>query len=433
VCPPLGERPWLRFPPAGAEAYTLEASELVWSCQYRYRLAAGVFLPEDATLRIGAGTVIVGDPDAFLLSPRGSQVLALGSRDAPIVFTSAAPPGERKPLDWRGIVLIGSGPTHDVTGVVPQLGADTLGLAEYGGGPDANAEVSCGQLEYVRVEFAGASLDSEDEPESALTLAGCGSGTRLSYVQVHRATDGIGLYGGSPRLDHVLSTHNAQGDGLEWTRGFRGSVQFLIVQNPGGGAGLRGANSASDADAVPRSRPTIYNATIVSSAAGSTDHQGIALRHGTSAEIRNSLVVGFSRYGLNIESSVSASLVEADRSGTPWVPKTLGTGLIVSHNSLFGNALGPFPKAGADDDDNGFDEYGFFMYGNGSALWNVVSDPKLVNSASLTAPDFSGTDVSFQWFGAGAPPSGIEFVPYRGAVRNHAADWTLGWTAFVMN
>jgi hypothetical protein len=196
---------------------------------------------------------------AALIVSRGSQLEAVGTAALPIVFTSGNAVGDRITGDWAGVALLGNATlnngtdtagvfTDNLEGVDP---TDARGI--YGGNNDAS---SCGHLEYVRIEFGGDEFSTDNEL-NGLTLAGCGSGTTLSHIQVHRGKDdGIEFFGGTAGMDHVVIS-GASDDSLDWDQGWRGNVQFLVVhQFEGiGDAGFEADNYGSMELATPRSNP----------------------------------------------------------------------------------------------------------------------------------------------------------------------------------
>jgi hypothetical protein len=71
-----------------------------------------VKVQDGALPTIQAGTRIIGDtawPAAPSWILRGSKIQANGTAAEPIVFTSGRLPGNRKPGDWGGIIIIGNG------------------------------------------------------------------------------------------------------------------------------------------------------------------------------------------------------------------------------------------------------------------------------------------------------------------------------------
>ena len=74
-----------------------------------YLLKGWVLCGCRAKLRIPAGTVIKGDKQtmAALIVEPGGYVEMNGTKDAPVVMTSAQAPGQRRPGDWGGLIICG--------------------------------------------------------------------------------------------------------------------------------------------------------------------------------------------------------------------------------------------------------------------------------------------------------------------------------------
>src|SRR5690606_40800662 len=75
-----------------------------------WTLKGYVFVTEGATLTIEPGTVIKSDvtEKGALCIERGAKIMAQGTVDKPIVFTSGKPAGSREPGDWGGLVILRS-------------------------------------------------------------------------------------------------------------------------------------------------------------------------------------------------------------------------------------------------------------------------------------------------------------------------------------
>lgn len=125
-----------------------------WYAQAKYHLSGFVYVRNNSTLTIDAGTIIKGvsNTKATLIIERGSRIIAAGTASQPIVFTSDKPAGQRATGDWGGIVLCGKAKTnkHD--------DGEGVGIAEGGigskyGGTDDND--NSGVLQFVRIEFPG--------------------------------------------------------------------------------------------------------------------------------------------------------------------------------------------------------------------------------------------------------------------------------------
>ena len=115
---------------------------------------------------------------------RGAKIQAVGTADAPIVFTSSRAAGQRQPGDWGGLLLVGNAPNNrSGTVLVEGTGTDGNTVVSgknypvmYNGGTIATD--NSGTMQYVRVEFAGFA-PLQDQEFNAFTFAAIGSGTRV--------------------------------------------------------------------------------------------------------------------------------------------------------------------------------------------------------------------------------------------------------------
>ncbi len=394
--------------------------DTTWRCG-TYLLGRRIWVADGATLTIEAGSTVLSDPSAAeapgLFVARGARLVARGQRMRPIVFTSGRPSGSRNSGDWAGVVLFGAARIN-AGRACPGTGAGCLETVAPGfpasepraffGGLDDSG--SCGDLEFVRIEFAGLPLDGVTE-FNALTVAGCGSGTRISHLQVHRAADdGIELLGGTAGLDHVVVT-DVEDDGLDWNQGWRGNVQFLVIhqQHPQADNALEGASRASEEGAEPRSAPRIANLTLISN--GSPRHRAITFKEGTLGKLSHAIVQGFS---FDVVNFVSATTNLA----TVWPAR-----LSIERSFFWNN--GPYRNDAGGDDDLSFPDQSVVedparanrkdvdprIMPDPSARSFVPANPALDN---LPAPDFGDTSARF----AGA------FEP------GDPSPWTEGWTNY---
>ena len=92
-----------------------------WESQNTYILEKPIFVVDDSVLTIEAGTQILGDGGALIVT-RGAQLRADGTKEEPIVFTS----GTDTPTtgDWGGVALMGSAQTNDDDGEGTLEGVD---------------------------------------------------------------------------------------------------------------------------------------------------------------------------------------------------------------------------------------------------------------------------------------------------------------------
>ena len=390
-----------------------------WQKGVDIKLRGLVFVESGAQLTIDPGVQVLGQPGSALIVTRGAKLLARGTADQPIVFTSAQSVGLRNRGDWGGIVLLGSGLVNRGNAHIEGVDAsDPRGA--FGGNDVAH---NCGILEYVRVEFAGFEI-SKDNELNGLTLGGCGSDTIVRFVQVHRGKDdGIELFGGNANLQNVVITGVAD-DSLDWDMGWRGNVQFLIAQqhNDVGDSAFEGDSNKADHDAEPRSAPTIYNATLISPRSRARLQRAMTIRSGSVGRFNNFIVSGFSGELIDLRGASTARLAaEGD---------VTIKGLITHTVANFEDELGDA------DDDNGLIEKEWLLI-QGSGL-QLNQDPALPRSArDSTNPSFVPARNSPAMSGGQRPPQGEfwdESATWLGAVKpGSIATWLDGWTSFPAN
>ena len=137
-----------------------------------YLLSGFVRVNSGATLTIEPGTIIYGEnaTQGTLIVKPGGKVIAEGTQNSPIVFTSEfTKPGASRPPtygDWGGIILLGNAPINIPGGTTAIEGpGDT-----YGG---SNADDNSGVLRYVRIEYPGIAFSQNNEI-NGLTCGGVG-------------------------------------------------------------------------------------------------------------------------------------------------------------------------------------------------------------------------------------------------------------------
>ncbi len=394
-----------------------------WTTGNTYSLQKHVFVKNGATLTIQPGVRVQGLRGSSLVVTSTGKIDAQGTAAAPIVFTSAQPTGYRAPGDWGGVVLLGLAPIN-VTGGANQIEgfpAGTTGTT-YGG---ADAAHDCGTIRYARIEFAGFQLAPDNEL-NGLTVGGCGSGTELDYIQVHKgADDGVEFFGGGADLKHAAITQ-PDDDGLDWDYGWIGRVQFLVVQQNAvvGDKGIEADNNGSVNDALPRSSPTIYNLSLLGSnsepGTAGKSQGGIHFRRGTAGHVHNAIVMGFTDKVIDVD-------------GTATVAQFTAGELSLRHSLIWDNVnitdtTTLWPDSA---NDGGFEEATELF---AAALSNDALDPQLTRPYDLAAPDFRPAAGSPALSGGATPPSDGFFdasATFVGAFG--ATDWMSGWTAFPAN
>ena len=193
-----------------------------------YVITGPVLIAEGATLTIPAGMTIEALPvgvNAYVAILQGGMIMADGTADAPIVFTSnSSTPGSG---DWGGIVICGRAPINSTPDGSTDTSTTEVGGLSYGG---AIADDNSGVLRYVRVEFAGGAIDGNSEL-NGVSLYGVGSGTTMDYVQVYIGSDdGFEFFGGTVNASH-LAVVGSEDDSIDWTEGFIGSLTDVYVKH----------------------------------------------------------------------------------------------------------------------------------------------------------------------------------------------------------
>lgn len=228
-----------------------------------YTLKGWVYLSAGAELTIEPGTIILGDKGskAALIAERGSKLIAQGTVNEPIVFTSGQKAGSRKPGDWGGVILCGKAKNNQGEQQI-EGGPRT----KHGGQDDAD---NSGVLSYVRIEFAGYPFE-KDKEINGLTLGSVGSGTKVDHVQVSYSNDdSFEWFGGTVNCDHLIA-YKGWDDDFDTDNGFSGKVQFgLAVRDPkiADVSQSNGFESDNCADGTVTAQPittaTFSNITIV--------------------------------------------------------------------------------------------------------------------------------------------------------------------------
>lgn len=269
----------------------------------KWLLSGGVFVDENARLSINEGGTIYADTEVttFLSIKQGGEMFIQGESTNPIVFT----PLTDNPTygDWGGIIVNGYATIN--TGFNAE-GEGGTGI--YGGDNDGD---DSGILRYVRVEYAGKVLGTDNEL-NGFSFNGVGDGTIVEYIQAYKGSDdGIEFFGGTVNVRYAVSTHN-QDDSFDWTHGWRGKGQYWLVQQgpDGGDRGIEADNNGDDNLLEPYSNPTLSNLTLIGVDDGDGLNTGMRLREGTKGKIFNTYVTGFPKYGIRVSDEVTLQNVE---------------------------------------------------------------------------------------------------------------------------
>lgn len=392
-------------------------------CDKEYLLRFTTFVTAGATLTIEPGTTLRGDLDTkgTLVVQPGGRIQAAGTPTHPIVFTSAAPDGQRRAGDWGGLIVLGEAPINlrDAAGRPMQGKVEGITLGgTYGG---SNPDDSSGVLRYIRIEYSGSEIAPNNEV-NGLTLAGVGRGTIVDHIQVrHTADDCFEFFGGTVDAKYLVCQH-PDDDAFDWDYGYRGRLQFLVAQaepktNPGSN-GFEGDNDPAGTSNEPVSEPRIYNATLCGkNRAMDGEHYGVLLRRGSRLLLRNSIFAGFSA-GLDVRDArtrpdIASSIFYANLQHNLAFPEISGVKGGRVHRELV-------------DDDRGFDEQAYLQH---AQLKNKEIDPRLGSCFDARQPGLKPHHALLD--GASTPPDDGFFDPtarYIGAFRDREDRWDEdGW------
>ena len=410
--------------------------------QFTYKLRGLVYVTNGAVLTIEPGTKIVGETgkNGGLIICRSAKIVADGTVDKPIVFTSeAATPA---PGDWAGLVLLGNAPTNSTFNGQAGIGeiegginnSDGLGL--YGLGASSNPADNSGTLRYVRIEYAGYAF-LPDKEINGLTMGGVGNQTIIDYVQVYRANDdSFEWFGGTVNAKHLIA-YKGLDDDWDLDNGYAGKIQFGIsmrdssVADISGSNGFEVDNDASGSTNTPQTSAVFSNMTVIGpratlANAGNTNfRRSMHLRRNSSISIFNSIIMGWP-VGLLVDASAGRPTDLNITGGT----MVLANNILASNNTQFSYTASASAPTGWTTTD--LTNY-FNLPANGNSVLALNSD------VSLTAPFKYDNTVDFNP-AAGSPAltgaaythpklAGLTSVTYRGAAAG-GDTWWKGWTKF---
>lgn len=366
---------------------------------------------EVATSSSDVGTLVFlpADPDNFEDGPRPSaQLIAEGTAENPIVFTSAASNPQRN--DWGGIILIGDAPNNIPGGIGEVEGLPSA--VRYGGNNDSD---NSGILRYVRIEYTGFSI-AEGSEIQGLSLYSVGSGTSIEYLNIFECSDdGVELFGGTVDLKYVVIS-GADDDSFDYDQGWQGRGQFwLAVQKDGADNGFEndGCDVLDDCDGGNGpTQPQIYNVTVYGPGDGGSPEKnnfGQRLREDLRGSYNNIIISNFDGAPFVLEGG------DVDEEGDPTFNNYPD---VLSLNSYIVWQNGPFQDkstAGGEATEPDATRY--------QSSYNQV-DPLFTDAANN---DFTLQTASPARSGAVTPPNDgfFEAADYIGAFLD--TDWTAGW------
>ncbi|MEO5944745.1 MAG: hypothetical protein ABIP30_14945 [Ferruginibacter sp.] len=422
------------------------SSNLTLHSQNIYKLRGLVYVTNGAILTIEPGTKIVGEngKTGGLIITRGTRIIADGTADKPIVFTSEAANPKRG--DWAGVVLLGQAPTNSSFNGVQGVGAvegginnsDGLGLYGTPATQGQNPADNSGILRYVRIEYAGYAFLPDNEI-NGLTFGGVGSGTIIDNVQVSYANDdSFEWFGGTVNCTHLISFRTLDDD-FDTDNGFSGKVQFGIslrdssVADISKSEAFESDNDANGSALLPQTAAVFSNMTVMGPKAtlANTGNSlfvwGAQIRRNSSLSIFNSIIMGYPN-GLYIDATKGVP-TDNNIPGTLQVQNTIIAGcptpILYSINGNTTTPLMPNTTATITT------WFSTASYGNNILPNN--SDVGLGAPFNYSNPDFNPTSSSVAAAGGAFTnpklATGFTSVTYKGACAP-GDTWWKGWTKF---
>ncbi len=391
-------------------------------------LRGASYVKSGGVLNIQAGTIIKSDvaQKGSLVIDKGGRIEAIGTAARPIIFTSGRAVNDRNPGDWGGITLIGRASTN----------RSSVGNIEGGLTGTYGTEVmdndNSGTLKYVRIEYAGISVATGDEV-NALSFYAVGSGTTIEHVQISYAKDdAFEFFGGTVNGKYLIS-YGTSDDDFDFDFGYRGKLQYGVVLRlpefvdvTDAGNGIECNNESSIPTAGPSqpfTHPKLSNFTLVgtNNLTGEKEQHNLAARFrvATRFALNNSILIGFKKGGLGIESGQTA---QSYLDGNATFRNNLVHAITATYKVGDASALALLSNASLQTK----------AETDGSVTLATASAAQLGNPFNFTSPDFKPQVGSPALSGTWVNPDGSAFftsVTYRGAFSANDT-WANGWTNF---
>ena len=413
---------------------------------YVYKLRGLVYVTNGAILTIEPGTKIVGETGRTggLIITRSCKIIADGTADKPIVFTSEAATPQRG--DWAGLVLLGNAPTNSSFNGTAGVGeiegginnSDGLGLYGTPATQAQNPADNSGILRYVRIEYAGYAF-LPDKEINGLTFGGVGNQTIVDNVQVSYANDdSFEWFGGTVNCKHLISFRTLDDD-FDTDNGFSGKIQFGIslrdsaVADISKSEAFESDNDAAGSSLLPQTSAVFSNMTVMGPKAtlANTGNSlfvwGAQIRRNSSMSIFNSIIMGYPN-GLYIDAT----------KGIP-TDNNIPGGLFVQNTIIAGctnpilYSLGTNANVPITPNTTATISAWFSTAAYGNSILTNNSEVGLGAAFNYTNPDFNPGVGSVAATGAAfAHPkltTGFTAVDYKGACAP-GDTWWKGWTKF---
>ncbi len=287
---------------------------------------SSLVIPEGTIIRCIADLNSTPKNYASIVVERGGKLLATGSQQKPIIFTSNKKIGERNRGDWGGILIAGKA-IHNLNNAiydnVQMEGFNNITfnpkLAFFGGNQPSD---NSGTLQFLRIEFAGLAFEANKEI-NALTLGAVGSKTIIDHIQVSFSNDdSFEWFGGSVNSKYLIAFKGTDDD-FDTDNGYSGINQFgigirdtsfydLTYSLPSGSSTSEGFESDNEATGTASVKPItnalFCNYTMIgpvpvgkkysdmSSITRAAFRRGARIRRNSGLRIVNSIFMGYRNF-----------------------------------------------------------------------------------------------------------------------------------------
>ncbi len=229
------------------EDFTL-TNDIIWEINGKFVVGDG------ATLTIDPGTIIkglggTGSLASALIVARGGKIMAEGTAEEPIIFTSINDNielGQKQGsnLDennrglWGGVLILGRAPSSfegdSEESQIEGIPADD-DFGRYGGD---DPEDNSGVFKYVSIRHGGALIGAGNEI-NGLTMGGVGNKTVIDHVEVvGNVDDGFEWFGGTVNSSNLVAFAGGD-DGLDIDQAYSGTItNALVIQGAESDHGL---------------------------------------------------------------------------------------------------------------------------------------------------------------------------------------------------
>lgn len=226
----------------------LTTGDMTLTPDKNYEISQKFVVANGHTVTIEPGTIIkgregTGSVASAMIVARGGKVIAEGTPDKPIVFTSVLDniqPGEKwgdnlTEIDrekWGGLIILGNAPISagdgDTEAQIEGIPADEE-FGKYGGDNPAD---NSGIFKYISVRHGGA-LIGEGNEINGITLGGVGHGTVFENIEVSGTLDdGVEFFGGTVNAKNILVTYQGD-DAIDIDQNYSGTIENVLVVHGG--------------------------------------------------------------------------------------------------------------------------------------------------------------------------------------------------------